>query len=165
LPLGNCDSRALARAAHRRVAAAEAAVAGPIDRPTIARLQKSVWRDAGAIRSDRVRSSFIQTAGAAGLGEISCPKSWRHTFATLLLEVNVDPLIRQLALGHTPAYGSGALGMTTVYSHCRPEIQRREIERALRLWPAALELARQRCAQLETQSSRDQRSPHEAKTT
>jgi hypothetical protein len=38
-------------------------------------------------------------------------------------------LIRQLTLGHAPptAFGSGALGMTSVYTHIRPETQKREL--------------------------------------
>ena len=35
----------------------------------------------------------------------------------------------------------GALGMTTIYTHTRPETQQREVLRALRLWPRSLELA------------------------
>jgi hypothetical protein len=43
----------------------------------------------------------------------------------------VDPLIRQLTLGHAPPsmFGANSLGMTSVYTHTRPETQRREIER------------------------------------
>ena len=36
---------------------------------------------------------------ALGLEEATCPKSWRHTFATLLQDSNVDPLVRQITLG------------------------------------------------------------------
>ncbi len=63
---------------------------------------------------------------------------------TLLQDANVDPLIRQITLGHAPV-GSieGALGMTTRYTHSRPETQRREVLRALRLWPRSLELGQQ----------------------
>ena len=43
-------------------------------------------------------------------------------FSTLLQDANVDPLIRQQVLGHQPCSpDSGALGMTSVYTHSRPE--------------------------------------------
>lgn len=101
-----------------------------------------VWRDAGAVKADQIRLSFIRIANAVGLAQATCPKSRRHSFATLLQDANVDPLIRQITLGHAPVGTTeGALGMTSVYTHTRPETQRREILRALRLWPRSLALA------------------------
>jgi integrase len=147
LPLANLDARKLTGAVQKRIVAAEAAADSLLDRRAIARVQRSVWRDAGATRLERIRASFIQTALECGLEEATCPKSWRHTFATLLQDANVDPLIRQLTLGHAPPsmYGANSLGMTSVYTHTRPETQRREIECALRLWPESLELVLERC--------------------
>ncbi|MGO8745943.1 MAG: hypothetical protein ACLQNE_08125 [Thermoguttaceae bacterium] len=54
--------------------------------------------------------------------------------------VNVDPLIRQITLGHAPEGGApgGGPGMTAVYTHTRLETQRREILRAVRLRPESL---------------------------
>jgi integrase len=149
LPLANTDSRGLADAAQRRVCAAEAADAPP-SRHAVARIHRGVWRDAGATRLERMRASFIHTAHKCGLVEASCPKSWRHTFATLLQDANVDPLIRQLTLGHAPPslFGTSALGMTSIYTHTRPETQKRAIERALRLWPKSLELVLHRCGEV-----------------
>jgi hypothetical protein len=87
-----------------------------------ARLCRSVWRDAGAVSVDAVRQSFMQITRKIGRPELSCPKSRRHTFATLLQDANVDPLIRQITLGHKVSNDSrGALGMTSVYTHTRPE--------------------------------------------
>ena len=57
---------------------------------------------------------------AIGQPESTCPKSWRHTFATLLQDANVDPLIRQQVMGHKPTL-TGGLGMTANYTHTRPE--------------------------------------------
>lgn len=147
LPLFERDSRALARATADRIATAETAANGPLDRRAVARIQRRIWRDAGATSGDRIRATFIQAARAVGLTDVSCPKCWRHTFATLLQDANVDPLVRQLTLGHAPSaqFNGGALGMTSVYTHTRPATQQREIERALRLWPRSLQLARQRC--------------------
>jgi hypothetical protein len=77
---------------------------------------------------------------AIGHPESICPKSWRHTFATLLQDANVDPLIRQQVMGHKPTTGSG-LGMTANYTHTRSETCQEQVERALRRWPGPLEYA------------------------
>ena len=70
---------------------------------------------------------------------LTCPKCFRHTFATLLQEANVDPLIRQLTLGHAPAgNGMATLGMTSLYTHTSPALQHREIVRAMQLRPETL---------------------------
>ena len=90
---------------------------------------RTVWRDAGAEPVDRVRDSFVRIARRAGLSA-TCPKSWRHTFATLLQHAGVDPLVRQETLGHKPADpDAGPLGMTGVYTHTDPAFQKREIIR------------------------------------
>lgn len=134
----------LIRAVEQAIAAAERQANRPLARTEIARLQRQVWRDAGALRIDQVRNSFIAVAQSCGLDGATCPKSWRHTFATLLQEGNVDPLIRQLTMGHAPSFGpESALGMTAMYTHTRWSTQQREIARALRLWPASLRLAQQ----------------------
>jgi integrase len=104
------------------------------------RIANGVWRDAGALKPDAIRNSFIRTMVAIGHPDASCPKSWRHTFATLLQDANVDPLIRQQTLGHKPTNDSG-LGMTANYTHTRRATQREQIERALRRWPESLRLA------------------------
>jgi hypothetical protein len=58
-----------------------------------------------------------------------------------LQDANIDPLIRQITLGHKPTNCNG-LGMTGSYTHTRPETQRQQIEQALRRWPKSLSLAR-----------------------
>ena len=141
--LHNANEAALSRVVERRVLAAESALSQQICRTETARIHRAIWRDAGGVRVDAIRVSFMRTAQRAGLEAISCPKSWRHTFATLLQDANVDPLIRQLTLGHSPTAGpESALGMTALYTHTRPQTQKREIERALSLWPKSLELGR-----------------------
>ncbi len=112
------------------------------DRMARSKIAAGVWRDVGFVDTDLIRTSYIRLAEPVGAG--TCPKSWRHTFATLLQDANVDPLIRQITLGHQPQGGAGALGMTGVYTHTRPETQAREIERALRAWPNLLELVESR---------------------
>jgi integrase len=79
---------------------------------------------------------------AIGHPESTCPKSWRHTFATLLQDANVDPLIRQQVMGHKPTM-NGGLGMTANYTHTRPQTRREQVERALRRWPGPLGFAMQ----------------------
>jgi integrase len=138
----------LAALVRRRLAEEATRRGQPPARADEARVARSVWRDAGAIDPDRIRSSFVRIARAAGRPEATCPKGWRHGFATLLQDANVDPLIRQTVLGHRPADpGSGALGMTSVYTHSRPETIRREVLRALALWPESLRLARDRACE------------------
>jgi integrase len=110
-----------------------------LSRLELSRIARGVWRDAGAIKPDAVRTSFVEITRAIGYPESTCPKSWRHTFATLLQDANVDPLIRQQTLGHRATTGVG-LGMTANYTHTRRETQREQIEQALRRWPESLGL-------------------------
>lgn len=101
---------------------------------------RGVWRDAGVVNADEIRNSFIRVMQRNGHPAATCPKSWRHSFATLLQDANVDPLVRQLTLGHAPT-SVGGLGMTANYTHTRAETQKQQVEAALRRWPASLELA------------------------
>lgn len=104
------------------------------------RIANGVWREAGMVKNDAVRISFMRIMKRIGHPEGTCPKSWRHSFATLLQDANVDPLIRQQTLGHKPTNDNG-LGMTANYTHTRGETQREQIERALRRWSESLSLA------------------------
>jgi integrase len=104
------------------------------------KIAQTVWRDAGAVQPEAIRNSFLRIMKTLGRPEATCPKSWRHTFATVLQDANVDPLVRQLTLGHKPTAQTG-LGMTGHYTHTRPETQRQQIEQALRRWPRSLEVA------------------------
>ena len=67
---------------------------GTLSRTAAAQVLHTVWRDAGLIRTDAIRKSFIHAGCSIGRPELTCPKSWRHTFATLLQDAEVDPLIR-----------------------------------------------------------------------
>lgn len=125
-----------------RIDAARTGVAS-LSRTDVQDLARKVWWDAGQVKSDMVRTSFLRIMEAIGHPEATCPKSWRHSFATLLQDANVDPLIRQQTLGHKPTNGNG-LGMTGNYTHTRPETQRQQIEQALRRWPASLQYALER---------------------
>ncbi|WLD15143.1 tyrosine-type recombinase/integrase [Planctellipticum variicoloris] len=58
---------------------------------------------AGALDPDQIRRSYLRIARRCGLPQATCSKSWRHSFVTLLQDANVDPLLRQITLGHQPA--------------------------------------------------------------
>lgn len=133
------DRRELARVCEERQQAAR--VDGqPLPRAEAQKIANGVWWDAGVVKADIVRTSFMRLTKGIGHPEATCPKSWRHSFATLLQDANVDPLIRQQTLGHKPTNSNG-LGMTANYTHTRGETQREQIERALRRWPESLRLA------------------------
>ena len=137
------DRAHLARVATSRLAQRRKALGRKLTRREEAVVLRSIWRDSGALRSDRIRYALIRVAESIGV-EATCPKSWRHTFATLLQEANVDPLIRQITLGHQPARPEqSALGMTAVYTHTTPAVQHREILRALQLRREVLDQAAQ----------------------
>ena len=87
-----------------------------------------------------MRIEFIRLMRKIGRSELTAVKTLRHTFATTLQDANVDPLVRQITLGHKPTSNAG-LGMTAHYTHTRPETQRAQIEQALQRWPASLALA------------------------
>jgi hypothetical protein len=98
-----------------------------------------------------VRQEFMRLTRRIGLPAVTAPKLLRHQFATSLQEANVDPLIRNLLMGHASAGERSAghgLGMTAVYTHTRPETIRKQLEGALtgRVAVAAEWLRRQRSA-------------------
>lgn len=136
------DRRSLEKVLKERIEATRAE-AGSLGRAAIHALANKVWWDAGIVKVDAVRISFVRIMRAINHPEATCPKSWRHSFATLLQDANVDPLIRQQTLGHKPTSSTG-LGMTGNYTHTRPETQKQQIEAALRKWPASLRFAIQR---------------------
>ncbi|QDU21690.1 tyrosine-type recombinase/integrase [Urbifossiella limnaea] len=117
--------------------------ARPLTRTEEAGLAKKLWWDAGAVKADKIRQVFGRVTAAIGHPDSTCPKSWRHTFATLLQDGNVDPLIRQQVMGHKPTL-NGGLGMTANYTHTRPETRKEQVERALRRWSGSLAYALER---------------------
>lgn len=144
-PVGNLSLEQMAAVCRERTSSLEKQLGRTLCQRETARVAETVWRDAGAIDPDDIRRSFIRVAKAIGVPGATCPKSWRHSFATLLQDANVDPLIRQITMGHAPAGDpKNSLRMTAVYTHTRPETQRREVERALRLWPESLCVAERR---------------------
>lgn len=73
-PLGDASHQRLAKEVERRVAGVENGAAMPLPRTAEAQLARTVWRDAGATNSDRVRSSFTRLTGALGAGERQLPQ-------------------------------------------------------------------------------------------
>ncbi|MCC7423010.1 MAG: site-specific integrase [Planctomycetaceae bacterium] len=147
--IAHLNRAGLERLLKSRIAEFEQSSAGRLGRTEKLRIARTVWRDAGAIKNDMIRRSFIRVAKKARIADATCPKSWRHSYATLLQDANVDPLIRQITMGHKPQGANAALGMTSVYTHTRAATQHREICRALQLWPDSLHLIRNRSAAFE----------------
>ncbi len=117
---------------------------GTIGRVEVARIARRVWHDAGFLDSDDIRNAFMEITRRIGLPDVTCPKCWRHTFATLLQEAGVDPLIRQQTMGHVPAgAGRQLLGMTATYTHTQLEVHRQQLQRAMDLRPKTIALVQE----------------------
>lgn len=71
-----------------RIAQAERKQKDALTRQQRADLAESVWRDAGVLKRDGLRRSFLHIAPRADLPDMTNPKNWRHAFATLLQEAN-----------------------------------------------------------------------------
>lgn len=111
----------------QRLAAADSD--NPLDRVGRLQICRTLWRDLGAVKTDRIRIEFAKICRQLGMGKVATPKMLRHLFATSLQDANVDPLIRNELMGHKPARdarGAG-LGMTAVYTHTRPETMREQL--------------------------------------
>jgi len=132
---------ALEKELSRRVAERQTKTGQPVSRVDRLRLARRLWLELGTVKEEYVRLEFMRLTKAVGLPSCTAPKLLRHGFATALQEGGVDPLIRNLLMGHaalaerTPGHG---LGMTAVYTHCRPETCRRQLEATFAGWPGVL---------------------------
>ncbi len=111
------------------------------DRKAVEAIAKTIWRDVGALKEDRLRTEYMSITKQIGMPEFTAPKTLRHTFATCLQDANVDPLIRNELMGHAPGHtgtGGRELGMTAVYTHTRPETKRAQLQSALAGSPASV---------------------------
>lgn len=143
-PLSDLGSPDLRSVLERRVELAEHEAGRSLTRSERLRVARGVWRDAGAIKPEKIRDEFMKVTAAIGMSEVTAPKCWRHSFATLMLEAGVDPLIRQLTLGHKPADAArAALGMTSVYTHPSRSVHRAHLQLAVDLRPKTSGLVRQ----------------------
>ena len=102
-PLDNRTPSDLERIYRRRCEEAKAE-----DRQSEAEVAKTIWRDLGALKNDQIRREFNKVTDKIGRPDMTAPKSIRHTFATIMQEANVDPLVRNQLMGHVP--GSTAHG-------------------------------------------------------
>ncbi|MFC1596715.1 hypothetical protein ACFL5Q_02100, partial [Planctomycetota bacterium] len=103
-----------------------------------AQIAWTLWRDMGAVHTRTIYHEFGRITASIGLAHVTAPKTFRHAFATILQDANVDPLIRNELMGHVPAKSrapGGGLAMTAVYTHTRPETKRRKLEQALMVRP------------------------------
>lgn len=138
-PLACSSPSALQKELAKRLRNHEQELGRAVSRQESRAIARSVWRCAGAIRTDRIRNEFMRLTTNIGLSDFTAPKSLRHLFATNLQDANVDPLIRCELMGHsTRAIGNAAhgLGMTATYTHTRLETKRKQLEAALLLRPA-----------------------------
>jgi integrase len=125
----------------QRIAKQEAQADQVLTRKEQQAIASSIWRDLGTLRTDWIRNEFMRVSASIGSPEITAPKTLRHTFATILQDANVDPLIRNELMGHAPASAgylstsgngsSSGLGMTAIYTHSRPETKRHQLGVAL----------------------------------
>jgi integrase len=133
------STTALERELTRRIAEHDKTAKEPATRATRSRLAQSFWRTIGLVSESRVRVEFMRVTRKAGLSGQTAPKVLRHQFATRLQEKRVDPLIRNLLMGHAsadPRSAGHGLGMTAVYTHSRPETVREQLLAALEDSPA-----------------------------
>ena len=131
LPSWSNAIAAEAQLTHRiQLAESENATACP--RPERSRLARRVWTELGIVKTDRIRLEFMRLTKQLGVPDLTAPKTLRHLFATTLQDANVDPLIRNELMGHTPAsaVGGSSLGMTTTYTHTRLDTKRSQLEAA-----------------------------------
>ncbi|MCA9091351.1 MAG: tyrosine-type recombinase/integrase, partial [Planctomycetaceae bacterium] len=131
--LNGMKAAALEAEAQSRIETIRKTVDEPLDRAGHLKVCREIWSDAGMIRTDKIRNELIQVCRTAKLDSFTSPKMLRHLFATTLQDANVDPLIRSELMGHATGSDSRKqpLGMTSVYTHTRPETKRRQLEVAL----------------------------------
>ena len=131
-PLSRHMRRDLERELATRLAR-EQGTGASIARATRLRIAQTVWRDQGVLKVDWLRKEFMQINSRIGMAEFTAPKTLRHSFATILQDANVDPLIRNELMGHSPSQidrGHSGLGMTAIYTHTRPDTKRSQLEAA-----------------------------------
>lgn len=132
--LDGVPESALIEEAAARTATETAARSASLTRVERQAILCTIWRDMAALKEDWVRTEFIRVCGVIGRANLTAPKVLRHGFATALQDANVDPLVRNVLMGHAPAIGGGpghGLAMTAVYSHTRPATMRRQLENAM----------------------------------
>lgn len=79
-----------------------------LSRKERSRIARTVWKDAGLIKTEMIRKEFMRLTKHIDCPEMTAPKMLRHLFATTLQEGNVDPLVRCELMGHSVAANSNA---------------------------------------------------------
>lgn len=131
--LQGLDRQALEVEASRRVEVQRRKLGRGLSRQEQQSVFRKIWRDLAGLKEDRIRSEFIRLAVTIGVDQATAPKALRHLFATSLQEANVDPLVRNLLMGHASGQGGragGGLGMTAVYTHTQMDTIRRQLDDA-----------------------------------
>src|SRR3954453_19390633 len=88
-PLDGKGRPELEAEADARVALPQAELKRGLTRRERLDVQRTVWRDAGALREEGVRAAFSRFARKIGLPLATAPKALRHGFATALQDANV----------------------------------------------------------------------------
>jgi|GEM_PF-438236 len=139
-PLEGFDRQALEREAIRRINDLKVMGTDELTRAARSRVARTIWRELAAVDEDEVRREFIKVCKKVpGLENQTAPKTLRHGFATMLQDANVDPLVRNLLMGHAPSTEGfctnlvASLGMTAAYTHTRPSTVRAQTLRAIDL--------------------------------
>ena len=138
-PVLEASPSMMERELQRRVETAEREQERSLTRAERLTQARRLWVDAGSAKPDRIRTEFMRLTRRIGAGELTSPKALRHLFATSLQDTNVDPLIRNELMGHSPAGargGGSGLGMTAVYTHTRWETKLKQLESSLAERPA-----------------------------
>ncbi len=153
--IDEASSNQLERELVDRIARRETELQRTLSRPERLALSRHLWSDAGAVKSDRLRTEFLRITQAIGQAHQTAPKVFRHLFATSLQDANVDPLIRCELMGHSTGASSASgngLGMTANYTHSRLETKRKQLEAAIEVRPV-VELASHWCSRMKSTTS------------
>jgi integrase len=140
-PLQDRGIGELERMAADRLLGEENRLGRSLDRKERHTIQRTVWRDLAAVDEDDVRRAFIKVCRSVeGISGQTAPKVLRHGFATMLQESNVDPLVRNLLMGHSPGeersfagrgFAQSSLGMTAVYTHTSQSTVSHQLQNAI----------------------------------
>ena len=154
-PLAGLDTPSLAGELARRIEAAAAEDSDTSRRRIEATEVRKLWRDAGAIRQNVVRSRFIKVTKKIDKPHLTSPYVFRHGMATAMQAADVDPFVRKEIIGHT------SLETTAIYTHTADLTLARGMKQAAELRPQSLRVARSR---LSCPATADGQAPRRAAT-
>ena len=137
--LANMSSEGIGNEVASRFLARETEQNRSLSRKERLSIARSVWWEAGALKEDLIRNQFMAITKSIGMPATTAPKLLRHQFATALQDANVDPLIRNQLMGHSPVDGkrfTTSLGMTGLYTHTKVATARAQLEQAMSIHAA-----------------------------